>query len=167
MYALTPLSTRPAPNTTATGQTHSRYSCGPRVTPRLRVRRPAAAATFQKTSEMRESAGLQSGVREVRATTYSARPTRAIELQPQKTLLVWTGLTRPKESQGTGSMSGQLSLSASRSPAMVPTSSQNVAHTRYSKVTRTVAGSATTEGRRSRSEEHTSELQSLRHLVCR
>src|SRR6266850_3684035 len=148
MYAFTPLRTRPAANITATGQTHSRYSWGPRVTPRLKVTRPAAAAAFHRASEMRESVGLHSGAREVRATTYSARPTRPIELQPQKTVLVWTGRTRPKESHGTASTSGQLSFSASRSPAAVPTSSQKVANARYSKATRTVAGSAVAEARR-------------------
>src|SRR6266404_2892571 len=148
MYAFAPLRTRPAPNITATGQTHSRYSWGPRVTPTLKVTSPATTAAFQKASEMRESVGLHSGAREVRATTYSARPTSAMELQPQKRVLVWTGRTRPKESHGTASTSGQLSFSASRSPAAVPTSSQKVAHARYSKATRTVAGSAIVEGRR-------------------
>src|SRR5882762_7027332 len=147
MYAFSPLRTRPAANITATGQTHSRYSWGPRVTPRLKVTRPAAAAAFHRASEMRESVGLHSGAREVRATTYSARPTSAMELQPQKTVLVWIGRTRPKDSHGTASTSGQLSFSASRSPAAVPTSSHKVAHARYSKVTRTVPGSAVVEGR--------------------
>src|SRR2546422_2654480 len=148
MYAFTPLKTRPVANITATGQTHSRYSWGPRVTPTLKVTSPAAAAAFHRASEMRESVGLHGGTREVRATTYSARPTSAIELQPQKRVLVWTGRTRPKESHGTASTSGQLSFRASRSPAAVPTSSQKVAHARYSKATRTVAGSAIAEGRR-------------------
>src|SRR5229473_2987085 len=148
MYAFTPLRTRPAANITATGQTHSRYSWGPRVTPTLKVTSPAAAAAFHRASEMRESVGLHSGTREVRATTYSARPTSAIELQPQKRVLVWTGRTRPKESHGTARTSGQLSFSASRSPAAVPTSSQKVAHARYSKATRTVEPSLATEARR-------------------
>src|SRR5438309_4400798 len=147
MYAFTPLKTRPAANITATGQTHSRYSWGPRVTPTLKLTSPAAAAALHRASEMRERVGLHSGAREVRATTYSARPTSAMELQPQKTVLVWIGRTRPKESHGTASTSGQLSFSASRSPAAVPTSSQKVAHARYSKATRTVAGSAMAEGR--------------------
>src|SRR6266446_2266029 len=148
MYAFTPLRTRPAANSTATGQTHSRYSWGPRVTPTLKVTSPATTAAFQKASEMRESVGLHSGAREVRATTYSARPTSAIELQPQKTVFVWTARTRPKESHGTASTSGQLSFSASRRPAAVPTSSHTVAPARYSQATRMVPGSAVAEGRR-------------------
>src|SRR6266478_7425609 len=148
MYAFTPLRTRPAANSSATGQTHSRYSWGPRVTPTLKVTSPATTAAFHRASEMRESVGRHRGAREVRATTYSARPTSAIELQPQKTVLVWMGRTRTKESHGTASTSGQLSFSASRRPAAVPTSSHNVADARYSKATRTVAGSAAVEGRR-------------------
>src|SRR5690349_14601212 len=135
MYAFTPFRRRPAANITATGHTHSRYSWGPRVTPTLKVTSPAAAATFHRPSETRERVGLHSGAREVRATTYRARPTRPIELQPQKTVLVWIGRTRPKDSHGTASTSGQLSLTASRRPATVPTSSQKVAQVRYSKAT--------------------------------
>src|SRR5215831_2934080 len=148
MYAVTPLRTRPAANSSATGQIHSRYSWGPRVTPALKARSPATTAAFHRTSASRESVGLHSGAREVRATTYRARPTSAIELQPQNTVLVWIGRTRPKESHGTVNASGQLSFKAARSPAAVPTSNQTVAHTRYSKVTRTVGLSLAEEARR-------------------
>src|SRR5262249_10860321 len=44
-------------------------------------------------------------------------------------------------SQAYGRNSGQCSLIDAMSPALVPTRSQNVPDTRYSKVTRTVAGS--------------------------
>src|SRR5215471_18477465 len=122
MYAVTPLRTRPAANSSATGQIHSRYSWGPRVTPALKVRSPATTAAFHRTS--------------------------AIELQPQNTVLVWIGRMRPKESHGTVNASGQLSFKAARSPAAVPTSNHTVAHTRYSKVTRTVGLSLAEEARR-------------------
>src|SRR5258708_11891643 len=150
VYAFKPLRTGPAANSTAPGQTHSRYSGGPRVTPPLNVTSPATTAAFQRASEMRESVGLHNGAREVRATTYNARPTSAIELQPQKTVLVWMARTRPKESHGTASTSGQLSFSASRRPAAVPTSRHTVAPARYSHETRMVPGSAVAEGRRGR-----------------
>src|SRR5260370_26321744 len=148
-YAFTPLRTRPAAKTTATGQTHSRYSCGTRVTPAIKVTRPAPTAAFQSTSAMRASIGLHSGAREVRATTYRARPTSAIELQPQNTVLVWMGRTRPKESHCTARTSGQLSFSASRSPAAVPSSTQTVPHARYANETHTVEPSAAAPGRTS------------------
>src|SRR5260370_37176125 len=95
MYAFTPLRTRPAANSTATGQTHSRYSWGPRVTPTLKVTSPATTAAFHRASEMRESVGRHSGAREGRATTDRARPPSAIELQPQKTGLGGMGPRRP------------------------------------------------------------------------
>src|SRR5260370_37968691 len=90
----TQLRTRPAANIIATGQTHSRYSCGPRVTPTLKVTSPAAAAAFHRASEMPESLGLHRAAREARATTYSARPTHAMDLQPQTPVLVPIGRTR-------------------------------------------------------------------------
>src|SRR5215475_10632864 len=63
------------------------------------------------------------------------------ELQPNRTRLVCAGRTRPNESQAYGRNSGQWSLTEAMSPAVVPRSSQTVAHATYSNVTRTVAGS--------------------------
>src|SRR5262249_12348957 len=133
---------------TASGHTHSRYSCGPRLTPASSVTRPPASARFQSASEILARRGLQSGTRDVRETTYSARPTRTRELQPKMTRLMCAGRRRPNETQAYGRNSGQCSLIDVISPMVVPTSNQTVADVTYSNVTRTVVGSAEGEATR-------------------
>jgi hypothetical protein len=79
---------------------------------------------------MRESLGCHSGVRDVRETTYKARPTRAMELQPQNNVLVWIGRMRPKDSQDTAMKSGQFNFRAAIKPNAFPINNQTVADKR-------------------------------------
>ena len=54
--------------------------------------------------------------------------------------------SRPNDSHGTASTSGQFSFSDAMSPAAVPTRSHTVAHATYSYASRTAAGSAAADG---------------------
>src|SRR5207245_10928090 len=84
-YATYPAMTTAAARMTASGHSHSRYSCGPRLKPDRRVTRPPRSARFQSQSAILAGCGLHSGTREVRDSTKQETTTSTSELQRNKT----------------------------------------------------------------------------------